>query len=149
MHTLAFSELRELAESKRLAGALTIDYQELRPFASVPDAAVDTYVATLGFKPLGQGWRSIDRSRALRCLQLILHHDLAYEQPFMERETAHIIAESFLGLFSLAHARYYTNGSFEEDSTEGWDPITDSTFDHGVVACDHESIGIIWAQDED
>jgi hypothetical protein len=67
----------------------------------------------------------------------------------MEPETAHLIAESFLGLFSPPHARYYTNGSFEEHSAEGWAPITESTFDHGVVACDDESIGIMWAHDED
>ena len=91
----------------------------------------------------------IDRDEALRCLQHILYHDLAYQQPLMERKTAQFIGESFLALFSPYDSRFCTNGSFDERSMLGWTPITDSTFDHGIIAFDEKSIGMIWVQDED
>jgi hypothetical protein len=149
MHTLTHHELRELALSKRQVGILTFDFRELSHAAGSPESIADSYVAGLGFKQLGKAWRVIDRAEALRCLQHILYHDLAYQQPLMEQKTAQFIAESFLALFSSYDCRFCTNGSFDERSMLGWTPITESTFDHGVIAFDAKSIEMIWAQDED
>ena len=117
---------------------------DVRPIDSPP---VDGYVSTFGFTPLGERWCLIDRKTALRVLQRVLERDLAYDTPLMESARAQLLAESFLSLFSSS-ARYFTNGSLESGGS-GWDPITAATFDHGVVAHDDRTIGIIWVQDED
>ena len=149
MHRRTFEELRKLALSKRATGLLTIDYDKL-PIAAVSAAsAADSFVASHGFRPLGKAWRIIQRSEALDSLYRILFRDLAYQQLLMEEKTARFIAESFLDLFSPHHSRYCTNGSFDERSMLGWTPITEATFDHGIVAFDEEHIGMIWVQDED
>lgn len=149
MHPLAFQELRELAISKRRAGVLTIDYRAMSKPTTSPENTADDFVLSLGFKPLGKRWRSIERAEALNSLELLLFHDLAYQHPLMEKKTAHFIAESFLSLFSPFDCRFLTNGSFDERSMLRRTPITESTFDHGVIAFDDKSIGMIWAQDED
>jgi hypothetical protein len=149
MHTLTHQELRELALSKRQVGVLTFEFRERSHLSGSPESTADSFVASLGFKQLGKAWRVIDRAAALGCLQHILYHDLAYQQPLMEQKTAQFIAESFLALFSAYDCRFCTNGSFDERSMLGWTPITESTFDHGVIAFDEKRIGMIWAQDED
>ena len=149
MHTLTHQELRKLALDKRRAGVLSFDFRARDPLATSPESMADSYVSSLGFKPLGKAWRLIERAEALGSLQHILFCDLAYSQPLMEQKTAQFIAESFLALFSAYDCRFCTNGSFDERSMLGWIPITESTFDHGVIAFDEKSIGMIWAQDED
>ena len=149
MHTLTHQELRELALSKRQVGVLTFEFRERPILAASPEVVADSFVTSLGFKQLGKAWRMIDRSEALGCLQHILYHDLAYQRPLMEQKSAQFIAESFLALFSSYDCRFCSNGSFDEKSMLGWTPISASTFDHGVIAFDDKSIGMIWAQDED
>ena len=149
MHSLAFQELRELALSKRQAGVLTIDFREVRTLGESSQSIPDDFVVSLGFKRLGKVWRQIERAEALGSIERILCCDLAYQRPLMEEKTATFIAESFLALFSSYGCHHCTNGSFDERSMLRWSPISDSTFDHGVVAFDDEHVGIIWAQDED
>jgi hypothetical protein len=141
MSTLDASILRDSILRERDCGIVTMDVR------AIGALSIDTYVTTFGFTPLADGWRSLDRKNALRILQRVLERDLAYDTPLMEVARARLLAESFLSLFS-ASARYFTNGSLEPDGS-GWDPITKSTFDHGVIAHDDHSIGIIWVQDED
>jgi hypothetical protein len=149
MHTCKFEELRDLALSKRRAGLLTLDYRDISTPAPSLAGAADAMVARHGFRPLHNEWRIIQRPQALISLQQILLCDLAYQQPLMEKKTAHFIADSFLALFSPHNSCYCTNGFFSERNMLTWTPITQSTFDHGVIAFDEKHIGMIWAQDED
>ena len=149
MHTRKFEELRDLALSKRKAGRLTLDYRDLStPVPSLTHAA-DAMVVQHGFKPLGKRWRIIERREALNSVLGILFCDLAYKRPLMEEKTARFIAEGFLHLFSPPDCFYCTNGSLGEHKMIEWMPITESTFDHGIIAFDQKHIGMIWAQDED
>jgi len=149
MPALTYQELRELALSKRQGGVLTFEFRAQPIPAARPESIADSFVASLGFKPPGKAWRMIDRGVALGCLQHLLYYDLAYQRPLMEQKTAQFIAGSFMALFSSYDCRFCTNGSFDENGLLNWTPITESTFDHGVIAFDEQSIGMIWAQDED
>jgi len=142
MSTFAASTLQDTILQERACGIVTMD---VRPLDS---SSVDSYVNTFEFTPLGSTWRSIDRRSALGILQRVLERDLAYDIPMMESARAQLLVEQFLSLFS-GSAHYYTNGSRNSDGFLGWDPITESTFDHGVVVHDDHTIGMIWVQDED
>jgi len=145
----AFQELRELALSKRQTGILTIAYEPVETVEQSSGNIADSFVESLGFKPLGKAWRQIERANANAIIEHILFQDLAYQYPQMEEKTAAFIAENFLALFSHHSCRCYTNGSINEQNMLGWDPISNSTFDHGIVAFDDKNIGIVWAEDED
>lgn len=129
---------------------------------------LDQFVVRLdrGFKPLGSSWREIDQSEAHQIILLILSQDLAYNSEIMEVEFAESLTSRFLNLFSDS-ARYFTNGNFRTyyldhmgDTFQplkkttphafgGWMPLTEATFDTGVVCFDENYIALIWVEDED
>jgi len=149
MHQSSFHELKELALAKRQAGKMTFELREMETLAKPRKIVPDEFVSSYGFKSLGKAWRWVDRLEALRSLHRVLHADLAYQHPMMEQKTACFIAEGFISLFSHFSATFCTNGSVDERGLLSWSPITDASFDHGIVAFDEKHIGIIWVEDED
>lgn len=118
---------------------------------------LDAFVNRLGFTDLGTNWNEIDRHGAEVILRRILHRDLAYNAVIMSIELAGELSAHFLDLFTTG-ARYFTNGTFYEPDDQvaadvvhgaSWHPITDATFDTGVICLDEKRIGIVWVQDED
>ena len=65
-----------------------------------------------------------------------------------EYEWADVIGASFLASFEK-NARYFTNGTYGPTDLSGWNPLTDATFDTGVVAVCDSMIGILWVEDGD
>lgn len=124
------------------------DYREL----------LDGYVSDLGFNKIGKGWVEIDRRLAVMILVDVLHRDMAYDHEVMNLRDANFAAEAFVQLF-VEKARFFTNGSRGNiESVErpnglrigpSWNPITNATFDAGVVAFDGSQIGLLWVEDED
>jgi len=108
---------------------------------------IDDYVATLGFSTLRGKWIAIDRTVAQSLLTVVLHKDLAYKMEAMTLDFASTAAKCFIDIFSK-EARFFTNGTWLND-TAGWTPITNATFDAGVVAFDELQIGVLWVEDED
>jgi len=149
MQKPTFDELRQLALDHRQCGVLTMAYEPRETVKPVSSNIADSFVANLGFKPLGKAWREINRTTASALAQHVLYRDLAYQSRLMEQKTAAFIAEKFLALFSPYTCRFLTNGSINEHNMLGWDPISDSTFDHGIVVFDEKNIGMVWVEDED
>lgn len=149
MPTLTFQEIREAAMRERGMANLTMDFREIHPFNQGNEPVPDQYVKCLGFKPLGEKWRGLERERALVKMEFVLHRDLAYGTPRMRRETARTLAEGFLALFDTTRCHYYTNDCSDGEQLSAWEPISESTFDRGVVVSDERHIGILWVQDED
>ena len=104
-------------------------------------AAIDAFVGTLGFKGLGDEWMEVPRIDAVQIVTKVLHKDLAYGVQMVTEEEATILAEKFIALFGEA-ARFYSN------HFGGW-PISESTFDAGVVGISNDQLGILWVEDED
>jgi hypothetical protein len=111
---------------------------------------LDDFVGKHGLTGIGSRWNEISRNDATAHLARILHRDLAYDCVLMPTEQAASIAAKFIDLFG--EARYFSNTiPNREDGTraQGWNSITDATFDSGIIAVGQLEIGILWVEDED
>jgi hypothetical protein len=111
-----------------------------------PDAAASSAVHALGLKPVS--WRVLSADEAVHALRRALHRDLAYDAPIMPEELAHGLASRIVRFFGPG-AIFYTNRSLAEgQSTGSWEPVTDATFDTGVIAVGIRCVGVVWFMDE-
>jgi hypothetical protein len=118
----------------------------------------DSVALRAGLHAIGESWRHIDREAAEAVLRFILSHDLAFSSLRLPEPTVLDVIQDFIGRFSLS-AQFYTNGSWAEGYRSApntttsfgpeWQPLTDATFDGGVVALDSERAGLLWIEDED
>lgn len=148
-----FDSLTEEVKEKRDVGIVTSAFLPRR-LDLTPTESADQLVADQRFSPLGL-WHVIDTAAARRILLLILGRDLAYGDATMAAADAEDLADRWLGLTTDPRV-FLTNGTWGEDSVysgEGsgpsWVPITESTFDAGVIAVDDQRAVILWVQDED
>lgn len=119
---------------------------------TIADRAVETH----GFRPLGDAWLEISARDAHTIATSLLHRDLAYGEAVMPLAEASELATAFLDLAPEPLA-YFTNGewagSLQDDgslgTTVGWDPVSDSTFDAGIVCVGDGVTAILWVEDED
>lgn len=118
-------------------------------------ALLDEYVSSVltfdrqkCFRKLGDKWKEVTETDARHILTRIIAFDLAYGLPDIDKPLADTIRDSFLALFDQ-HSRYFTNGTFDSKGLTGWTPLSDATFDSGVVVMDSASIGLLWVEDED
>ncbi len=101
-----------------------------------------------GFKDLLE----IDFDKAKSIVAALLYKDLAYNSERMSLERAESYTEFLFDPFSEKDCLCYTNGNWNEyhDSTSGiWTPMTEATFDGGVII---SSLGLslcFWVEDED
>jgi hypothetical protein len=131
--------------------ALLGSARELRENIRVADALA----RFLGLRRLGSAWRTISREEAHAALAAVLTHDLAYESECIAPPVAASFAEEFLGRFDSG-AAFLTNGEFPPVSPTkaagwrgSWTPLTEATFDTGVIAVDTARAGLLWVEDED
>ena len=120
--------------------------------SAIADRAVETH----GFRPLGDAWLEISAHDAHAIATSLLHRDLAYGEEIMPLAEATELATAFLDL-APEPLTYFTNGEWigalEDDgslgTTVGWDPISDSAFDAGIVCVGDSVTAILWVEDED
>lgn len=151
-------DLRTRLVAARDCGVLHLEIRDRDPAldGSAPRAVADALVAALGLVPAGDRWNALDRAQAAWIVQEILHRDLAYCGELMDPATASAFAEEFLGQFD-EEASFFTNSDFathlvfinQNGFAAGWQPLTEATFDSGVVAVDRRRVGILWVEDED
>ena len=131
----------------------TLEVANRRRIGSLPDE-IDNFAHTLSssqgirFKRLSQRWREIDCTTAAATLCYTLSHDLAYDSREIPDEDAKELTKDFLGLFDQ-EPRYFTSGRIDADGLRSWNPLTNATFDTGIVVVDDLRIGIAWCHDED
>lgn len=157
----SLGELLKQIRQERDCGRITLAAEARLP-ASQRDtdtasllAAADIYVARFGFTGQGAAWRTVNQSLAARIIELILRRDLAYGGPLLKPETAQAAARTFFDLFAPP-SLFLTNSHFDSEgdpaillSQRSWTPITDATFDTGIIAVNTGRVGIFWAEDED
>ena len=73
---------------------------------------------------------------------------MAYASACMSEQQAVDMAESIVAMHAEPESKYYSNGNWSK--REGWNPLTDSTFDAGllITGANHQYF-CIWFQDED
>ncbi len=151
---LNWDQVSESIRRARSAGIVTTAL--VRREARIPVLkAADRLAVANGFAPLGHRWRRIELDTAHRILVSLLERDLAYGATIMSAQAAGTLAGQFLALTAPPRA-FFTNGTWAGSSTpaaaaaEGsWDPITESTFDAGIIAVDDDVSVMLWVQEED
>ncbi len=149
---LNWDQVSESIRRARSAGIVTTAL--VRREASTPAlTAADRLAAANGFAPLGHRWRLIELDTAHRVLVSLLERDLAYGATIMSAQAAAALAGQFLALTAPPRA-FFTNGTWAGSSTPAaadgsWDPITESTFDAGIIAVDDDVSVMLWVQEED
>jgi hypothetical protein len=128
------------------------------PSPSSMDAATqsaDQIVRAHGFQGIADGWIEISANDAHAIIATLLHRDLAYGAELMPLSTASELSAQLLDGVPEPH-RYFTNGDWtvDEDGSgeatlNGWNPISDATFDSGVVCLGESRAALFWVQDED
>jgi hypothetical protein len=97
--------------------------------------------------------REVHRSEARSILVSLLRLDMAYHAEIMALNEAESLADDFLGIFSAENARFVTNLGKPDKPDRPFDvassPMTESTFDAGVVCIARSIVGCIWVEDED
>ncbi|MBT2668780.1 hypothetical protein J7J00_25570 [Bacillus sp. ISL-4] len=149
-------EFNEILLAKRNSGSVTCSFKDMNQFVNTKtnEIAKELFLKELGLKPnrIEGNWKQIDQSISKKILEYILSMDMAYDIELETKPLATMLSNYFLNEF-LSNAIYYTNGDFDEDDgffrLRGWQPITDSTFDTGVLVIDKNNIGILWAEDND
>jgi len=138
--------------SKRNSGKITCKFKNIQLVSD--KSTKEQFLSEIGFKPveIKGNWERIDKTQAQRILEYTLSFDMAYDTELNTKPKAKSLSCYFLSEFQN-DAVYFTNGYFEEDAgsyrLRGWTPITDSTFDTGILAIDKYKIGILWAEDND
>lgn len=145
----AFEELDDRIRRHRCYGVLTIGMVQRRNISGSIVSEIDDYVQSLDFTGLGDRWMTVSRQVAIEILLSILTHDLAYRSKMMEISEAMTYANSLLSFYTHK-IQFFTNGDlFQDNGVQGWNPISKSTFDTGIVIVDEDQIGIVWVEDED
>ena len=96
----------------------------------------------------------VPEEEAAAVLVAVLSTDMAYHCPILPPAEAEHLARAFLGAFAGARPRFYTNGDFAKlrsapASWPAWFPVTDATFDTGVLVLARGRVGCAWFMDED
>lgn len=96
----------------------------------------------------------VSDSLALQIARTILHKDMAYDSEIIPLSRADDLARRFLALFINPPTEYFSNGSFTQRddgavALSEWSPLTQSTFDTGIIVVESELVGCLWVEDED
>jgi hypothetical protein len=150
-----FAALAESLKRARATGHVTVTLQPRA--ATMSGGELDAFVQGMGLRPLGAAWVPLAREQALALVGQLLRFDLAYHSPAADAPAAAALAERFMAAFG-ADVLCYTNGTWLEgfqpqgrSALRGpsWTPLTNATFDAGVVCVDAQMIGIFLVEDED
>ena len=152
---MLWAELESEVRSRRRIGVVTMLTMPPSPGAPAQQVADEVAVAA-HYRPIGKLWVSISRDRAAQILQDILAYDLAYHGVVMPNTEASKLAGEFLAHVGDSGV-FFTNGSWSEPpvSTAGvtcgpsWEPLSQATFDAGVVGIGRERAALLWVEDED
>jgi hypothetical protein len=107
---------------------------------------------SMSLAPEPEGLKEIDTSTAEKIIEAILWKDLAYGAEIMPKEQASKYALWFVEQYSSQECKLYTNGdwvNYHQKSSNGWHPLTDATFDGGIIIVHPQYAICIWVQDED
>lgn len=134
------SSLKRLAEDLRVT---------LHIIAWSSPLELSAFLGILGFAKPWETLYPISREEAQRRLANLAAYDQAYDWPADSIEIAAECAREFVESFA-EDCRFFTNSTHRIDaSSRAWRPLTNSTFDSGVIAISAERGGVLWFEDDD
>src|SRR5262249_43061914 len=146
MDQVGLAELHREITAARTAGVVhVLVRQAVRPPSRDLVSWLDSTLSDIGFRSLSSAWREISPPDAVSILRNILHRDLAYRAEIMPAWLAAELATRFCELFPET-TRYFTNGTWDIgpsgqlEQPRSWCPLTEATFDAGIVAVTDGSI---------
>lgn len=88
-----------------------------------------------------------ERTSAHQILSQLLHKDVFHGIPNMSEKEAADMAERIIACHECPSSRYYSNASI---SLQTWNPLTDATFDGGlIITGSDKQYFCIWIEEED
>jgi hypothetical protein len=149
-------QFNKLLSTKRNSGSVTCSLKDVNSMGdeATKEIIKEQLLEDLSLKTnrIKGNWKEIDKSMAKQILEYILSFDMAYDIELDSKPLADKLSNYFFNQF-LSDTKYYTNGDFDNDfgffRLRSWTPITNSTFDTGVLGIDKNKIGILWAEDND
>lgn len=153
---MSFETLRGRIEAARTYGVIHVELRERGAIGAegVDDhEACDALTSALGFRTLGDRWVALSPDQGFQVAYEVLWRQLAYDHEMMEPALADELARDFLAHFD-ADARFFTNftcldQTFAVRGEHSSNPVTEATFDMGLVVVDQHRAGILWAEDSD
>lgn len=116
------------------------------------DGTPEAIAAQLGYAPAPDALRAIDLEEAAGLLEWLYRESVAYGVcgPASNR----VLDEVYEALLDLrSGAAFWTNGDWsgrwKGGRTASWAPLSDATFDVGVIGCDADHAFIFWVEEED
>jgi hypothetical protein len=94
----------------------------------------------------------IDRDEAIEILKVLLSKDMAYKSEIMKIEESSALSQNVIDSYSSDDTEYFTNGHWNErEKNNGftWNPMTEATFDGGIIIKRAQKVISIWFEDED
>lgn len=116
------------------------------------DDCLDKMLEEFGLNSDVRLLREVDESTAASILKTIVWKDLAYGVELISEDDAQKRAKYIVSLFGGDDVKTYTNGQWEDYHTKGacsFNPLTDHTFDAGVIFIGRSFASCIWVADED
>lgn len=118
------------------------------PLSKLGPVTPDEIAVSAGFTPLGADWKLLSREEARLHLQNILCRDMSYNEEIMTLENAALLTDLLFKVLPI-NTVFYTNLKIYSRTSRSWLPVTDSTFDTGLIAISDLGASLIWFEDED
>ncbi len=111
---------------------------------------LDQYVESLRYHGIEGAWHTVTAAAGLEFLVHAAQFNLAFEfDRYASYPDALELSEAFFELFEEPFECWISWWVGSDGKYKSWTPISDSTFDRGVVLVDSFKIGILWFEDED
>jgi len=114
--------------------------------------------AEFSLSPDPANYRRVTKKEAEQILTRILHKDMAYNSEVMPERSAAELSAGFLRGFDDGAASFFTNVDYSGEGRAlgpstwagpDWKPVTEATFDAGVIAISGVQAACLWIEDED
>ncbi|MHB9108338.1 MAG: hypothetical protein ACYDCO_14885 [Armatimonadota bacterium] len=95
--------------------------------------------------------KNISPDKAIKILEYVFGHELAYDREVMPPDKAHQYAFQFVNEYYKEDGIIYTNGHWDQYNRSSFDfvPLTFSTIDAGIIIVHKEYLACAWVMDED
>jgi hypothetical protein len=113
---------------------------------------LELILAELGLARKPDWLEEIDVQQGTEIIEAILWKELAYNDELMDRTLARSYAEEFMNSFVESDCRLYSNGkwqTYHESNAFSFNPMTEATFNAGVLVIHREYAAMLWVEDED